>query len=90
MNINTDTEGDSLVGAWISPDGVGHYAFVEFRTREEASNAMALNNSSLFGYQLKLGRPEQYLKYHKQLMNNTGSDEGLDGILKQVAALGPE
>lgn len=28
MEINTETEGDSIVSAWISPDGVGHYAFV--------------------------------------------------------------
>ena len=28
MNINTEEEGDSIVSAWISPDGVGHYAFV--------------------------------------------------------------
>lgn len=49
------------MSAWISPDGVGHYAFIEFRTKEEASNGMALNNASLFGYQLKLGRPKQYL-----------------------------
>jgi hypothetical protein len=33
MNINTDVEGDSIVSAWISPDGVGHYAFIEFRTK---------------------------------------------------------
>ena len=26
-------EGDSIVSAWISPDGVGHYAFIEFRTK---------------------------------------------------------
>lgn len=32
LNINTDVEGDSIVSAWISPDGVGHYAFIEFRT----------------------------------------------------------
>lgn len=70
MEINTDVEGDSIVSAWISPDGVGHYAFIEFRTKEEASNGMALNNASLFGYQLKLGRPKQYLEYNKQLMND--------------------
>ena len=28
MEINTDIEGDSIVSAWVSPDGVGHYAFV--------------------------------------------------------------
>lgn len=89
MNINTDVEGDSIVSAWISPDGVGHYAFIEFRTKEEASNGMALNNASLFGYQLKLGRPKQYLEYNKQLMTDMGGDGDLDGILKQVAAMGP-
>ncbi len=34
MEINTDIEGDSIVSAWVSPDGVGHYAFVEFRTAQ--------------------------------------------------------
>lgn len=28
MDINTDLDGDSIVSAWVSPDGVGHYAFV--------------------------------------------------------------
>ena len=28
MQINTDIDGDSIISAWISPDGVGHYAFV--------------------------------------------------------------
>lgn len=34
MEINTDSDGDSIISAWISPDGVGHYAFVEFRTAQ--------------------------------------------------------
>jgi len=34
MEINTDVDGDSIISAWISPDGVGHYAFVEFRTAQ--------------------------------------------------------
>jgi hypothetical protein len=34
MEINTEIEGDSIVSAWISPDGVGHYAFVEFRSAQ--------------------------------------------------------
>ena len=50
MDINTDVEGDSIVSAWISPDGVGHYAFVEFRTAQEATNGLTLNGASLFGY----------------------------------------
>jgi hypothetical protein len=34
---------------------------------------MALNNASLFGYQLKLGRPKQYLEYNKQLLLEIGN-----------------
>lgn len=90
MDINTDPPGDSIVSAWISPDGVGHYAFIEFRTAQEATNGTALNNASLFGYQLKLGRPKQYLEYNKQLMSDLGSDGDVDNILKRIAALGSE
>lgn len=54
MEINTDVEGDSIVSAWISPDGVGHYAFVEFRSAQEATNGLTLNGASLFGYVLVL------------------------------------
>lgn len=50
MEINTDVDGDSIISAWISPDGVGHYAFVEFRTAQQATNGLALNGASLFGY----------------------------------------
>jgi hypothetical protein len=28
MEINLDPPEDSIVSAWISPDGVGHYAFI--------------------------------------------------------------
>ena len=50
MDINTDLDGDSIVSAWVSPDGVGHYAFVEFRTAQEATQGLALNGASLYGY----------------------------------------
>lgn len=78
------------MSAWISPDGVGHYAFIEFRTAQEATNGTALNNASLFGYQLKLGRPKQYLEYNKQLMNDMGSDADIDNILRKVEAIGKQ
>jgi hypothetical protein len=52
MEINCDSDGDSIVSAWISPDGVGHYAFVEFRTAQEATAGLALNGASLYGYVL--------------------------------------
>ena len=52
MEINTDIQGDSIVSAWVSPDGVGHYAFVEFRTAQQATAGLALNGASLYGYVL--------------------------------------
>ena len=39
--------GDPVLSAWISTDG--HYAFVEFRTAEEANNGFMLNNISILG-----------------------------------------
>ena len=88
MDINTELEGDSIVSAWVSPDGVGHYAFVEFRTAQEATQGLALNGASLYGYQLKLGRPKQYIEYQKQLLSEFGSDGNIDTILKKVEAMG--
>ena len=57
MKVNVDPPGDSIVGAWISPDG--HYAFVEFRTVNEATNGLiALGNVAIYGKTLKVGRPK--------------------------------
>jgi len=39
--------GDPVLSAWISTDG--HYAFVEFRSSEEANNGFLLNNISILG-----------------------------------------
>jgi len=58
MGINTEPEGNSILSSWISADG--NYAFIEFRTPEEASNGFALNNVSIFGQSLKVGRPRTY------------------------------
>lgn len=58
MGINTEPEGNSILNSWISADGIflltsiifiGNYAFVEFRTPEEATNGFALNNVTIFG-----------------------------------------
>lgn len=49
---------------------------------------MALNGASLYGYQLKLGRPKQYIEYQKQLLSEFGSDGNIDTILKKVEAMG--
>jgi len=42
----------------------------------------------LFIQQLKLGRPKQYIEYHKQLLSEFGTDGNIDTILKKVSALG--
>lgn len=47
-----------MLSAWISTDG--HYAFVEFRSAEEANNGFLLNNISILGQPLKVGRPKTY------------------------------
>lgn len=47
MGINTEKPGDSIVQAWISPDG--HYAFVDFRTPEECTAGFALSNVAIHG-----------------------------------------
>ncbi len=57
MKANTQS-GEPVLSAWISSDG--HYAFVEFRTSEEANNGFLLNNISIMGQPLKVGRPKTY------------------------------
>ena len=48
-----------MLSAWISTDG--HYAFVEFRSSEEANCGFLLNNISILGQPLKVGRPKTYV-----------------------------
>lgn len=56
--MKTFPPGEPIVSAWISSDG--HYAFVEFRTPEEANQGFALNNIAIMGQPLKVGRPKTY------------------------------
>lgn len=51
--------GSPVLSAWISQDG--HYAFVEFRSIEEANLAFSLNNYPILGQNLKVGRPKTYM-----------------------------
>lgn len=37
---------------------------------------------------MKLGRPKQYIEYHKQLLSEFGSDGNIDTILRKVQAMG--
>lgn len=62
MNINTDPPGESIIGSWISPDQ--HYAFIDFRTPEEATRgmqALAAGDIKIYGQAIKVGRPKQYI-----------------------------
>ncbi len=47
MGVNTEPPGNSITSSWIAADG--HYAFVEFRTAEEANNGFILNNVAIHG-----------------------------------------
>lgn len=67
-NINP---GDPVISAWIASDG--HYAFVEFRSPEEANNGFALNNISIHGNTLKVGRPNTYNGAYSSLKLMSGS-----------------
>lgn len=54
----TTQEGLPVSSAWISADC--HYAFLGFRSIEEATNALSLNGSiSIEGRQIKVGRPKK-------------------------------
>lgn len=58
LTLKTFPPGDPIVSAWISSDG--HYSFIEFRTPEEANQGFALNNITIMGMPLKVGRPKTY------------------------------
>lgn len=58
LKVTSSQSGDPILSAWISTDG--HYAFVEFRTAEDASHGFLLNNISILGQPLKVGRPKTY------------------------------
>lgn len=48
--------GNPVLGAWISGDG--HYAFVDFRTADEATQGFVLQQVQIKGSYLKVGRPK--------------------------------
>merc|ERR1719440_433052 len=50
--------GEPILSATMG--GGGLFAFVEFRTAEEAANGLRLNGVELLGCQLKIGRPKGY------------------------------
>ena len=50
--------GNPVVSAWISSDS--HYAFVEFRTADEANHGFNLQGMNIQGSEIKIGRPKAY------------------------------
>jgi hypothetical protein len=69
-----EDSGNPVVSTWISSDG--HYAFVEFRTAEEANLGFQLQGMNIQGYEIKIGRPKAY----------TGTMNAL-GIMSQINSL---
>ena len=57
MNI-IKCAGPPILSAWISSDA--HYAFVEFRSAEEANLGFKLQGLNITGCEIKLGRPKSY------------------------------
>lgn len=57
MNI-IKCAGPPILSAWISSDA--HYAFVEFRSAEEANLGFKLQGLNINGCEIKLGRPKSY------------------------------
>lgn len=66
--------GEPVLGATMG--GGGLFAFVEFRTAEEAANGLRLNGVELLGCQLKVGRPKGY----------TGPEAGAGATLGEMMA----
>jgi len=69
--------GEPVLGATMG--GGGLFAFVEFRTAEEAANGLRLNGVELLGCQLKVGRPKGYTG--PESAGAAGGFPGLNGAL---------
>jgi len=55
---NTTLPGDAVVSAWLSQEN--KFAFVEFRSMEEASSGLSLNGITMGPNSLKVSRPSDY------------------------------
>ena len=73
--------GEPVISSWVSPDG--HYAFVEFRTAEEATKGFALNGFKIMGIPLKVGRPKTYQGL-PQSMEDIGPSNTVAAILMKT------
>jgi len=73
--------GEPILSATLG--GGGLFAFVEFRTAEEAQNGLRLNGVELLGSQLKIGRPKGYTE------NQPGGAPGMLAIGGAAPGAGP-
>ncbi len=53
-----DQKEDPIISSWISSDG--HYAFVEFRSADDANKGLQLDKMNIMGQTLKVGRPKTF------------------------------
>jgi len=74
LNLDvTKDPGNPIVSTWISSDS--HYAFVEFRSSEEANLGFRLQGMNINGAEIKIGRPKAYEG------NLGGAGGGLTGLM---------
>jgi hypothetical protein len=54
----TDLKEDPVLSVWISSDS--HYAFVEYKSAEEANKGLELDKITIMSQTLKVGRPKTF------------------------------
>ena len=67
-----------VLDAWISTDS--HYAFVEFRSQEDASKGYQLIQISIQGYPLKVGKPRVANSQYSMLAQSSVGLPGMGSI----------
>jgi len=80
--------GEPILSATMG--GGGLFAFVEFRTAEEAANGLRLNGVELLGCQLKVGRPKGYTgpEGGQLALPGPGGSGQLGSMMAEAGALG--
>lgn len=81
----TTAAGNSVMSVWLSPDQ--KYGFVEFRSTEETSNGMSLDQIEFQGRQIKVSRPNDYVQAGGEAALGGGNPAGALGNLTNPLAL---
>lgn len=76
LGIEGDGKIPPIVSAWISPDS--QYSFIEFCSKELAQKGLELNNISISGKTLRVGKASKYGL--SKSSNSSGNIFGLMGI----------